>query len=76
MSLDISHILEDWPFEPGKVTARRVRGDDGRDKIQLRLDTWKRTRIEVWYQGKFIGLARKAPLHFNAENGGEQAYDR
>jgi hypothetical protein len=38
MSLDISHILEDWPFEPGKVTARRVRGDDGRDKIQLRLD--------------------------------------
>ena len=45
-------------------------------KIQLRLDPWKRTRIEVWYQGKFIGLARKAPLHFNAENGGEQAYDR
>jgi hypothetical protein len=45
-------------------------------KIQLRLDPWKRTRIEVWYQGKFIGLARKAPLQFNAENGGEQAYDR
>ena len=45
-------------------------------KIQLRLDPWKRTRIEVWYQGKFIGLAHKAPLHFNAENGGDQAYDR
>jgi putative transposase len=45
-------------------------------KIQLRLDPWKRTRIEVWHQGKFIGLARKAPLQLNAENGGEQAYDR
>jgi len=45
-------------------------------KIQLRLDPWKRTRIEVWYQDKFIGLARKVPLQLNAENGGQQAYDR
>jgi putative transposase len=45
-------------------------------KIQLRLDPWKRTRIEVWHQGKFIGLARKAPLQLNAENGGAQAYER
>jgi putative transposase len=45
-------------------------------KIQLRLDPWKRTRIEVWHQGKFIGLARKAPLQFNAENGGSPAYER
>jgi transposase InsO family protein len=45
-------------------------------KIQLRLDPWKRTRIEVWHQGKFIALAHKAPLQFNAENGGSHAYDR
>ena len=45
-------------------------------KIQLRLDPWKRARIEVWHQGKFIGLARQAPLKLNAENGGSQAYDR
>jgi putative transposase len=45
-------------------------------KIQLRLDPWRRARIEVWYQNKFMGLARKAPLHLNAENGGSQAYDR
>jgi putative transposase len=45
-------------------------------KIQLRLDPWKRTRIEVWHQGKFIGLARKAPLQLNAENGGSHAYER
>ncbi|MDY6914593.1 MAG: UvrB/UvrC motif-containing protein [Planctomycetota bacterium] len=38
MSLDISHILNGWSYKPGEVTARRVRGDDGRDKIQLRLD--------------------------------------
>jgi hypothetical protein len=38
MSLDIGEILKDWPYEPGQVTARRVRGDDGKDKIQLRLD--------------------------------------
>lgn len=45
-------------------------------KIQLRLDPWRRTRIEVWYQSKFMGLARLAPLHLNSENGGAQAYER
>ena len=45
-------------------------------KIQLRLDPWRRARIEVWYQDKFQGLARKAPLHLNAENGGSHAYER
>lgn len=38
MSLDITHILNDWPYEPGQVTARRIRGADGQEKIQLRLD--------------------------------------
>lgn len=38
MGVDISDILDDWPYEPGQITARRVRGDDGRDKIQFRLD--------------------------------------
>jgi putative transposase len=45
-------------------------------KVQLRLDPWRRTRIEVWYQNQFKGLARQAPLHLNAENGGSQAYER
>jgi transposase InsO family protein len=43
-------------------------------KVQLRLDPWRRTRIEVWYQNKFMGLARKAPLHLNAQIGG--SHDR
>jgi transposase InsO family protein len=44
-------------------------------KVELRLDPWRRQRIEVWYQDKFMGLARLAPLHLNAENGGSHAYD-
>src|SRR6266540_3393058 len=42
-------------------------------QVQLRLDPWRRTRIEVWYQGKFIGLARKAPLHLNSQT--NNSYD-
>lgn len=38
MTVDISDILKDWPYEPGQLTARRIRGLDGREKIQLRLD--------------------------------------
>ena len=38
MSLDIHHILNSWPFKPGEVNVRRIKGDDGREKIQLRLD--------------------------------------
>ena len=38
MSKDIGPILEGWPYEPGQVTVRKVRGDDGRVKIQLRVD--------------------------------------
>lgn len=38
MSLDLTRILNGWPFEQGQVTARRIRGDDGTEKLQLRLD--------------------------------------
>lgn len=38
MSRDISHILDGWEYEPDQVSVRIVQGDDGRDKIQLRLD--------------------------------------
>ncbi len=38
MSLDIGKILGDWPYEPGQVSVRKIRGEDGREKIQLRLD--------------------------------------
>lgn len=38
MSPDIEPILKDWPFRPDDVTVRLVEGEDGRRKIQLRLD--------------------------------------
>jgi putative transposase len=45
-------------------------------KIQLRLDPFRRARIEVWHQNKFLGLARKAPLHLNSELEARRGYDR
>ena len=38
MNFDISHILDDWPYENGQLSARRINGADGRDKLQLRQD--------------------------------------
>ena len=38
MSQDINRILKDWPYDPQQVSARRIVGDDGKDKLQLRLD--------------------------------------
>jgi hypothetical protein len=37
MSKDISNILQEWKFEPEKP-VRIIQGDDGRSKIQLRVD--------------------------------------
>ncbi len=37
-SKDIGPILADWPFESGQINVRRIRGLDGRPKIQMRLD--------------------------------------
>ncbi|REK19074.1 MAG: hypothetical protein DWQ37_02625 [Planctomycetota bacterium] len=38
MSKDISSSLSGWDYDPDKVSVRIVEGDDGRDKIQLRID--------------------------------------
>ncbi len=38
MSLDLSSLLRDWPYEPGKINVRLISGDDGDDRIQMRLD--------------------------------------
>ncbi len=38
MSDDLNTLLGDWRYDPSSVTARLVEGDDGRMKIQLRLD--------------------------------------
>lgn len=38
MGQDITGILNDWPFKPSRVNVRRIVGDDGQEKIQMRLD--------------------------------------
>lgn len=38
MSKDIRPILEGWPHEPGQISVRKVKGEDGRVRIQLRVD--------------------------------------
>jgi hypothetical protein len=38
VSFDITSILQDWPYRPDDITVRVIEGDDGRRKIQLRLD--------------------------------------
>lgn len=38
MSRDIQAILADWDFEPKQFQARVITGEDGTDKIQMRID--------------------------------------
>jgi hypothetical protein len=38
MSLDLSGLLREWPYEPGKLNVRLVTGEDGESRIQVRLD--------------------------------------
>ena len=36
--MDITQALRGWAFEPGQVNVRLIRGNDGKPKLQLRLD--------------------------------------
>jgi hypothetical protein len=38
MGMDLSKILDEWPYEPGKINVRLIEGDDGEPRIQLRID--------------------------------------
>jgi hypothetical protein len=38
MSKDLANIYEGWDYQPGPPIVRRIVGDDGRPKIQLRTD--------------------------------------
>jgi len=37
-SVDISHILKSWDYKPDEMNVRRIIGDDGKEKVQMRLD--------------------------------------
>ncbi len=38
MDFDISHLLEQWDYKPGQVVVRKLKGKDGKEKIQMRVD--------------------------------------
>jgi hypothetical protein len=35
---DLRLITDDWPYEPGQINVRKIRGADNRIKIQMRVD--------------------------------------
>ncbi|MCA3006535.1 MAG: UvrB/UvrC motif-containing protein [Planctomycetaceae bacterium] len=35
---DLTRLLEQWPYEPGKISVRLIEGEDGEPRIQMRLD--------------------------------------
>lgn len=35
---DIDRILNEWPYEPGEISARLVRAADGREVLQMRVE--------------------------------------
>ena len=37
-NLDLNNLLDGWSHEPGQVKARKITGNDGREKVQLRID--------------------------------------
>ncbi|MDA0745998.1 MAG: UvrB/UvrC motif-containing protein [bacterium] len=38
MGKDIQPLLDNWPYDPEKLCVRRIKGADGREKIQLRIE--------------------------------------
>lgn len=34
---DLTGLLASWPYEPGRLTVRRIHGSDDREKLQIRL---------------------------------------
>jgi hypothetical protein len=37
-SFDIDFVLRQWPFKPGAIAARLIRGGDGREVLQMRIE--------------------------------------
>ena len=37
-SQDLTRLLAEWTHEPGRINARKIAGDDGREKLQVRIE--------------------------------------
>lgn len=38
MSADLTPLLNEWPYEPGRLNVRLIQGTDGEPRVQIRLD--------------------------------------
>ena len=38
MNVDLTRLLNEWPYEPGKLNVRLITADDGEQRVQVRLD--------------------------------------
>lgn len=64
MDRDISLILSNWKFDPDDICARKIEGQDGREKLQIRLDLGL---LQMEIEGRPDGLRphdRDAELDF------------
>lgn len=53
MNPDIGDILEQWPYEPGKLNVRLIRTDSGVERVQIRLDLGM---LQMFCDGRPDGL--------------------
>lgn len=56
MSFDLSQVLQEWPYNPHRLTARKFLGDDGIVKIQMRVDLGI---LQMNYDGRPDGIKPK-----------------
>src|SRR5437867_988285 len=38
MNVDLTRLLNEWPYEPGKLNVRLITAEDGEQRVQVRLD--------------------------------------
>jgi hypothetical protein len=66
-SKDLSPIIEEWPYEPGHISVRKIRGKDGRLKIQMRVNLGV---LQMEVEGRPDGdqpYNRESLLHYHSE---------
>ena len=55
---DLTGLLQEWAYEPGRVNARRITGCDGRPKLQVRIDLGV---LQMEIEGRPDGASRGRP---------------
>jgi hypothetical protein len=73
---DIDRVLQEWPYEPGEISARLIRAADGREVVQMRVEMGllqlevegrpdgQQPGGKITYFEYLLGVAAKAGEHF------------